>query len=67
MSMHDLIRQLKDSNTTGTVMLAADGLGGLPKALSFTGGNAEQREFHELRWLMLGSVAVANSPWQSVE
>ena len=30
MSMHDLIRQLKDSNKTKIVMLVADGLGGLP-------------------------------------
>lgn len=30
MSMHDLIRQLKESNQTKIVMLVADGLGGLP-------------------------------------
>jgi 2,3-bisphosphoglycerate-independent phosphoglycerate mutase len=30
MSMHDLIRQLKESNKTKIVMLVADGLGGLP-------------------------------------
>ena len=30
MSMHDLIRQLKDSNKTKIVLLVADGLGGLP-------------------------------------
>ncbi len=30
MSMHDLIRQLKESNRTKIVMLVADGLGGLP-------------------------------------
>src|SRR5215210_6301333 len=30
MSMHDLIRQLREPNTTRIVMLVADGLGGLP-------------------------------------
>jgi 2,3-bisphosphoglycerate-independent phosphoglycerate mutase len=30
MSMHDLIRQLRESNSTKIVMLVADGLGGLP-------------------------------------
>ena len=30
MSMHDLIRQLREPNTTKIVMLVADGLGGLP-------------------------------------
>jgi 2,3-bisphosphoglycerate-independent phosphoglycerate mutase len=30
MSMHDVIRQLRESNTTKIVMLVADGLGGLP-------------------------------------
>jgi 2,3-bisphosphoglycerate-independent phosphoglycerate mutase len=30
MSMHDLIRQLKEPNTTKIVLLVADGLGGLP-------------------------------------
>ena len=30
MSMHDLIRQLKESNKTKIVLLVADGLGGLP-------------------------------------
>ncbi len=30
MSMHDLIRQLKESNKTRIVLLVADGLGGLP-------------------------------------
>src|SRR5215203_4409817 len=30
MSMHELIRQLREPNTTKIVMLVADGLGGLP-------------------------------------
>lgn len=30
MSMHDLIRQLRETNTTKIIMLVADGLGGLP-------------------------------------
>src|SRR3954467_15976057 len=30
MSMHDLIRRLREPNTTRIVMLVADGLGGLP-------------------------------------
>ncbi len=30
MSMHDLIRQLREANSTKIVMLVADGLGGLP-------------------------------------
>ena len=38
MSMHDLIRSLKDSNKTKIVMLVADGLGGLPIA---PGGQTE--------------------------
>src|SRR5260370_24814338 len=30
MTMHDLMRQLHESNTTRIVLLVADGLGGLP-------------------------------------
>src|SRR5260370_18110762 len=30
MTMHDLMRQLHESNTTKIVLLVADGLGGLP-------------------------------------